>query len=393
MIHDDRNVKPMPDPKHRRRVRIILGALATVAAASDARYARAGALPDSEPTASTQSDERRESTADALLRELRAARPDVEVVPPASAPGGVWPIAEPKLLPEGAVLVERTGRVQATAESWRFEFHPPADPAFVNLLPNTSLEMMVRTAAASSEAVYFVVSGDVTNYRDENHLLVRLARRATEIADADPTRDSHPNRDRKGADAASSVLPDAVPGRMRLPFTRSVKGQPARPPVPHREGNSDPSAETVARESSTTTDRSSLAPPSAEDTLSLLQAEKPRDILLPAPVSSIPKGLDLVTSAAPTLRPEGATLVNRPGRILRSGDSWNFVFESDHPDHPEPPMKLLASRGVELMAVAAAENQRGLVFLVSGEVTIFNGENYFLPTFVIRRIEMGNLRP
>ena len=33
----------------------------------------------------------------------------------------------------------------------------------------------------------------------------------------------------------------------------------------------------------------------------------------------------------------------------------------------------------------------GLVFLLSGEVTLFRGHNYLLPTFVIRRIDSGNL--
>jgi hypothetical protein len=366
MIDANWNVETMLKLRHGHNLRIFLGIL-SIAAAAPARQSNANVVQTDNSVSPKQTDQQPESTADALLRELRGKRPDVEVVPPASAPGGVWPIAEPKLLPEGAVLVERTGYVQATAESWRFVFHPPDDPPFIELLPNTSLEMMVRTAAAASDSVYFVVSGDVTTYHDVNHLLVRFARRATEVIDPEPTRDTDPTR----------VI------------------DPSRVTDPSRDARSatSPTSDTPAPNTGTSTDRSPIAPASAEDTLSILQAQQPRDILLPMPPSGVPKGMELTVSAAATLRPEGTTVVNRPGRILRTGDWWTFVFESDHPDHPEPPMKLLASRGIELMAEAAGENQRGLVFLVSGEVTVFNGENYFLPTFVIRRINMGNLRP
>ena len=113
---------------------------------------------------------------------------------------------------------------------------------------------------------------------------------------------------------------------------------------------------------------------------------------MPAP-SAEAESREFASVSAASLRPEGLTLVNRPGRVFREGAWWVFAFESDHPEHPEPPMKLLASRGVELMAQTAERGERGLVFLVSGEVTVFEGENYLLPTLVTRRIELGNLRP
>lgn len=332
-------------------MRLILGLAATIVAALCVRPARAVAQQTEAPSVSTQPEKKEETTADALLRELRRKRPEIEIIPPASAPGGVWPIARPKLLPEGAVLVERTGHLESAGNQWRFVFDPPAGPADIGVLPNTQLEIMVRTVSAASERVYFVVSGDITVFRDSNYLLVRFARRA------------------------------AVP-------TESKAGTSSSPEAEESAGES---AQRVADAGGATTPPST--PPSAEQTLSRLQAQQPRDVLMPDPGSTTPRGLEFTIAAGPTLRPEGATLVNRPGRVLREGDWWTFVFESDHPDQPEPPMKLLPSRGVEMMADAARQGDRGLVFLVSGEVTVFMNENYLFPTLVIRRIDTGNLRP
>ena len=54
----------------------------------------------------------------------------------------------------------------------------------------------------------------------------------------------------------------------------------------------------------------------------------------------------------------------------------NFLF---HPD-------------TQLMVEALAQGATGLVFLVSGEVTSFNGRNYLLPRVARRRFVDGNLR-
>jgi hypothetical protein len=90
--------------------------------------------------------------------------------------------------------------------------------------------------------------------------------------------------------------------------------------------------------------------------------------------------------------PDGAALVDRPGRLMDEGRWWIFVFESDDPEYPEPPMRLLQNQNVQLMVEASEQGDHGLVFVVSGEVTVFNGENYLLPRVVMRRIDSGNLR-
>jgi hypothetical protein len=69
-----------------------------------------------------------------------------------------------------------------------------------------------------------------------------------------------------------------------------------------------------------------------------------------------------------------------------------MLFESDHPEHPEPPMRLLPNHGVGFMVRSLERGGPGLVFVVSGEITAFEGDNYLLPRSVTQRIEMGNLR-
>jgi hypothetical protein len=68
------------------------------------------------------------------------------------------------------------------------------------------------------------------------------------------------------------------------------------------------------------------------------------------------------------------------------------VFESDHPDRPEPPIKLLPNKSLEFMVRTSERESIGLVFLVSGEATVFQGENYLLSRVAMQRIDTGNLR-
>jgi hypothetical protein len=197
---------------------------------------------------------------------------------------------------------------------------------------------MVRTAGGSVAPLRFVVSGETTVFEDENYLLVRFVRRATR--------------------------PDTSLGE---------------PTSPAEQGTTIPGEQTTGRESADRTTAPAGAGPSqtsAEDVLTRLQQQHPEEI---APISAPPSG--------------GRPLVNRPGRLVRQGDWWTFVFESDHPDHPEPPIKLLPNKSVELMMDVSKRESHGLVFLVSGEKTSFEGQKYLLPTSAMLRIDTGNLRP
>jgi len=97
------------------------------------------------------------------------------------------------------------------------------------------------------------------------------------------------------------------------------------------------------------------------------------------------------TAGPRTLLPEGTPIVSRAGRVVRDGIWWTLVFESDHPEHPEPPIRILPNSSLEVMARMAETIPTGLVFIVSGEVTEFEGQNYLLVRVFMRRQESGNL--
>lgn len=277
-------------------------------------------------------DVRRRPTAEELLRSLRRNRPVYDVIPPASAAQDVRRAAPSKLFPEGFVIVDQSGRLGRDGSWWTFVFDASDELVPMKLLPNTSLEVMVRTTRGAAKPIRFRMSGEMTVFEGENYLLARVATRIT-----DGSETTHP----MGADQAKDQVP---------------------------------------------------ADATADQVLAVLQAQQPKQPLLQS-LSTL-AGDDVMrrsATAALTVMGEGTTLVRRPGRLIRQRHWWTFVFESDHPDQPEPPIKLLPNKSVELMAQTSARGNNGLVFLLTGDVTLFEGENFLLPRIAIRRIDSGNL--
>lgn len=128
----------------------------------------------------------------------------------------------------------------------------------------------------------------------------------------------------------------------------------------------------------------------AGDVLDILRRQRPDMEMLPPPHSQAP--LPRLSTAVRPVQPDGMPLVSRPGRVTSEGSWWVFVYESDRPDAPEPPLKLLPSRSLEVMVQAYSRGTAGLLFIVSGEITAFDGENYLLVRSAIRSAEMGNIR-
>ncbi|MEM1211312.1 MAG: hypothetical protein AAGI68_03345 [Planctomycetota bacterium] len=97
----------------------------------------------------------------------------------------------------------------------------------------------------------------------------------------------------------------------------------------------------------------------------------------------------------PTLRREGEFIINRAGRLVRSPDQALalFVFEADAAGTPEPPMIMQACRLLETMEDVVARHGDATVFVVSGQVHTYRGNNYMLPTRMTPRIDRGNLSP
>ncbi len=293
-------------------------------------------------------------TAEELLRTLQRHRPVNEVVMPTGMSPSSRRPASSTMLPEGSTIVERSGWLQRDAQWWVFTFDPADGDPPMKLLPNAALEIMVRTASGSTAPVKFIASGELAVFQGANYLLLRVAARVS----------------RTDAQAA------------RYDEMAEEEGSPAGEPglTPGRVGVNESGGSAVSVDVS------------AEDVVAVLRQQQPRAQIMPAAPLPMQDRSGRGATATRTLKPDGTPLVHRPGRLDKEGSWWTFSFESDHPDHPEPPMKLLPNQSVELMSRALDHETYGLVFLVSGEITLFQGENYLLPRIAMRRINTGNLQ-
>ena len=79
-------------------------------------------------------------------------------------------------LPEGAMVVDRVGRVIPGEPWWSLVFedqgtHPKDKP--MPLLPNQLLETAIALTSGGTEGVVLVVSGEATLHNEDNYLLLR----------------------------------------------------------------------------------------------------------------------------------------------------------------------------------------------------------------------------
>ncbi len=116
-------------------------------------------------------------------------------------------------------------------------------------------------------------------------------------------------------------------------------------------------------------------PVTAEDVLEALRKRRPANV--PIDPESYKAGLR--PEPARKLLPEGTKLVSRNGYLSQSGSWWSFVFEGDRPS-----MKVLPNHALEVMTRSNVGIDQPIRFVVSGEVTVFRKENYFLVSVTMR---------
>lgn len=89
--------------------------------------------------------------------------------------------------------------------------------------------------------------------------------------------------------------------------------------------------------------------------------------------------------------PEGTTIAERSGKLVRSGDHWEFQF---YRDDVQPGLQ-----GIEVLKSAFLDQMERLVqkgateFIVSGELTAYRGQNFLLIRKVRRQLDHGNISP
>jgi len=96
-----------------------------------------------------------------------------------------------------------------------------------------------------------------------------------------------------------------------------------------------------------------------------------------------------------TVRRGGEFIINRRGRMMRvkNGGHLLFVFDADSRAAPETPIVLLPCGYLEYMEDVVRLRTDRVVFILSGQITLYHGVNYVLPTMVRLAEEQGNLQP
>ena len=112
----------------------------------------------------------------------------------------------------------------------------------------------------------------------------------------------------------------------------------------------------------------------AEDLLRALQADRPvGEVIVPASRSVNRLGAD-----AHLLLPEGTAIIEKPGRLVRQGNGWDF-----QPDDGKS-ISVLPNAALEDMLAMQKGAGRDMPFVVSGEVTVFAHQNFLLIKTVTR---------
>ena len=89
----------------------------------------------------------------------------------------------------------------------------------------------------------------------------------------------------------------------------------------------------------------------------------------------------------PPLRREGEFVLNRRGRLVRSADGHHaiFVFDSNSQNAVEPPMILMPCLLLQNMEDLVRDRGDDITFEISGQVFVYRGANYLLPTMMRHR--------
>ncbi|MEX2673679.1 MAG: hypothetical protein WD294_16385 [Phycisphaeraceae bacterium] len=95
-----------------------------------------------------------------------------------------------------------------------------------------------------------------------------------------------------------------------------------------------------------------------------------------------------------SLRREGQFVITRRGRMVRvPGDvsGWAFVFDADGSGMQDPPMYLMPCQLLEDMEEIVTQHGDSVVFVLSGQIYLYRGANYMMPTLMKLAPDRGNI--
>jgi hypothetical protein len=78
---------------------------------------------------------------------------------------------------------------------------------------------------------------------------------------------------------------------------------------------------------------------------------------------------------------EGTFLASRRGRVIKTtGGEWQFHFDTGPENKADAPMVLMPCLNLQAIEKLADRGSEALSFTVSGQVFVYKGRNYLLPT-------------
>src|SRR5262249_29620588 len=92
-----------------------------------------------------------------------------------------------------------------------------------------------------------------------------------------------------------------------------------------------------------------------------------------------------------SLQAEGTLLVEKPGRLIRSGERSEFKFTSPEGKGLAQPLELLPNSWLEYMEKEA--DAGASEFIITADVTTYRGRNFLMLRTYRRQVSHGNLNP
>jgi hypothetical protein len=291
-------------------------------------------------------------------------------------PNQVVPQAD--FFPEGALLVNRTGRVIVTPRGDGI-FIPaapnnatdpnitaPANTAPVVLIPSQRAARLIASVRARKNDAAVTISGQSYVYRERPHMLVTSFTMNDEPAPSQSTTSTTtPN-------TPASTTP-TTPTTTKDPRVEELlQDLEATRPVPRQ---LDPNAPATRNPAATT--NSNTNPDTNPNTTSTSQDPN-------APTN---------TTTASTIA-EGTIITSRRGRLVRlASEDGRYAFAMDNdPDSPATaPMVIVPCRALQALESLAQSRGEGLQVRMTGRILVADGKNYILPT-MFQAVRSGEIK-
>jgi hypothetical protein len=288
----------------------------------------------------------------------------------------------PPLLPEGAFLTQAAGTLEPSAgdRGWQFRFRDSFEgevDRVIQLLPSITLEDMIRNRAQlePGASAKFALTGKVTTYQGANYVVPLFATVVTTF----PARAQRPTLAPPGAWYGSVESDETAQRRAaqeELARRNAAAAAALRRSFLSLASPLSPEAQAAERSQSS----KGAGGISADD----IEQE------LVARVGDVPRSMD--APHLPPLDPQapqsmqwlqpGRHLHDRVGTVMRDpvNGEWRFVFESARGRVGEREAVLLPCRLLEGIAKRAQAAGGLCSGVISGEITLFEGRSYLLPT-------------